>query len=134
MTSPRRARDAAEATSTRRTACGVANSTATLWQCLIRRRRKLPNGTYPRRGRVHGVGTFHSVIFFVFGSNIAKALPLNLPHHTRSCGSMWPRRHPEPFVGKSYQTVCNVLPSVNQSLSLFICMPYMLFFESATTS
>src|SRR5712691_413646 len=85
-------------------------------------------------GRVHCVGTFHSVIVCVFGSNIASRLPLNTPHHRRSWESMCPRRQPAPFVGKSYQTVCRVLPSVIQILSLPICMPYMLFFESATTS
>src|SRR5215210_4315950 len=82
-------------------------------------------------GRVHSVGTFHSVIFCVFGSNIATRLPLNPPHHRRSCESMCPRRHPAPLVGKSYQTVFSVLPSVIHTLSLPICMPYALFFESA---
>src|SRR5437867_6193245 len=85
-------------------------------------------------GRVHEVGTFHSVIFFVFASNIAKPFPWNTPHHRRSCESRCPRRHPAPLVGKSYQTVSSVLPFVTQILSLFICIPYMLFLESATTS
>src|SRR5438128_6584150 len=32
-------------------------------------------------GRVHEVGTFHSVIFFVFASDIAQPYPLNAPQH-----------------------------------------------------
>src|ERR1700751_4246534 len=85
-------------------------------------------------GRVHSVGIFHSLIFWVFGSNITTESRLNPPHHKRSCESICPRRHPPPLVGKSYQMVFRVWPSVILSLSLFICMPYMLFFESATTS
>src|SRR4030095_16514454 len=85
-------------------------------------------------GRVQAVGIVHSVIFCVFGSTIASRLPCHTPHHRRSSESMCPRRQPAPFVGKSYQTVSSVLPLVTHSLSLPICMPYMLFFESATTS
>src|SRR4029077_10792099 len=85
-------------------------------------------------GRVHSVGAFHSEIFCVFGSNITRSLPLKPPHHKRSWESIWPRRQPVPFVGKSYHTVFSVLPSVIQILSLVKLMPYMLFFESATTS
>src|SRR5579862_1173775 len=85
-------------------------------------------------GRVHCVGAFHCVIFWVLGSNITRSLPLKPPHHSRSCESIWPRRQPISPAGMSYHTVFSVFPSVIQILGLVKLMPYMLFFESATTS
>src|SRR6266850_3548495 len=50
-------------------------------------------------GALHGVGTFHSVMRSVLGSNMPMALPWYSPNHNRPSRSTRPRRGRESGVG-----------------------------------
>src|ERR1700756_2033784 len=63
-------------------------------------------------GALQGVGTFHSVIFSVLGSNMPMALPSYSANHRRSCASTRPRRGRELGVGVRYTVGSLVLASI----------------------